>query len=463
MTSPTIVSVSAAITFEENAVNATPAALAPNIVVADPEGDFDGGALRVSGLLPIVDLAAVSSISFLREVFALYAAQRPFALRRDGLVLHDRPGLLVTERIDPAADAGWFCADPVSLSGEAIAQIVFTSGTEGPPKAILISGRALGCTEARLVRAMGATPEIREYVGVPVTYSFGLGRVRAAVAVGGAVYLPPNGFDPAEIRRMLEGGEINAISAVPSLWRVLLARPETLNGAGAAVRWIEIGSQAMSRPEKEAMKALFPNARIVQHYGLTEASRTTFLIVSEESGNRLDSVGALEVESEATDKDGIEVAIGSQGEIRIRGPHLASGMLDVKGRFVPLTDADGWLVTHDRGEIRDGMLRHLGRLDDQINIGGLKVGAEALEQDIAAMAPGLAGHFAVAAVPDPLRGGCGAAGGRDGGQRRRRAARGGAAPVLARTRHRARRRGEEHADPGAAAHRHRQDPAGGAA
>jgi hypothetical protein len=74
MTSPTIASVSASITFEENAVNATPAALAPNIVVTDPEGDFDGGALRVSGLLPIVDLAAVSSISFLREVFALYAA-----------------------------------------------------------------------------------------------------------------------------------------------------------------------------------------------------------------------------------------------------------------------------------------------------------------------------------------------------------------------------------------------------
>ena len=88
---------------------------------------------------------------------------------------------------------------------------------------------------------MGVTDEIRECIGVPVTYSFGLAGARAVARVGNAFYLPKV-FDPVEIRDMLAAYEINAISAVPSLWRVVLANPGFLGNLGAKVCWIEIGS-----------------------------------------------------------------------------------------------------------------------------------------------------------------------------------------------------------------------------
>ncbi|NHX27178.1 AMP-binding protein, partial [Escherichia coli] len=152
------------------------------------------------------------------------------------------------------------------------------------------SPRNITDTVARLNTAMELDDSVREYVGIPVTYSFGLGRIRAIAAAGGAFYLPER-FDPVEIREMLLAGEINAISAVPTLCRLILATPQVIGEAGRHVRWIEIGSQYMSGAEKAAMRDLFPNARIIQHYGLTEASRSTFLDVSAAPEDQLESVG----------------------------------------------------------------------------------------------------------------------------------------------------------------------------
>ncbi|MDF2231620.1 AMP-binding protein [Albimonas sp. CAU 1670] len=361
-----------------------------------PAGDgIDPNAAPRGEAMEIVSLEGLNSVAFVEAAFALYDSGTVFSITRPGIDLGAYPQLRVAREVPAAQVSGWGRIAHVPQVSDAPAQIVFTSGTEGTPKPIVLSHRNLADVVARLNAAMGVTDEIREYIGVPVTYSFGLGRARAVSAAGGAFYLPER-FDPSEIRAMLEAGEINAISAVPSLWRMVLAAPEAIGAAGEAVRWIEIGSQQMSGEEKAAMLRLFPNARIVQHYGLTEASRTTFLILNDVAPEALESVGAP--------TGSVQVAIGAEGAIRIRGDHVATGILGEDGRVRPLVDADGWLTTKDRGEIGpDGLLRYLGRLDDQINVAGIKLAAESLEAEIGALV-GLPGRFAVAAVPDPVRG-----------------------------------------------------------
>lgn len=343
---------------------------------------------------PILSIPAQNTLGFLERVFACWDEGRLFAITRDPQALDGLGMAVETATLEPAR-GGWghFFHHP-HLSDEP-AQIVFSSGTEGQPKAILLSHRNLADVVGRLNDVMGVTDEIREYIGVPVTYSFGLGRARAVAAAGGAIFLPER-FDPAQIRDMLVEGRINAISAVPSLWRQLLTVPDVIGTEGRKVRWIEIGSQYMAASDKLALRKLFPQARIVQHYGLTEASRTTFLDVSAAPKAALESVG------EAQGR--VALRITDEGAIAIRGDHVALGLILPGGTLAPLTDAEGWLETRDRGEIRDGRLWYLGRLDDQINLAGVKLGAEGLEEEIRRLVPAAGNHIAIASVPDPLRG-----------------------------------------------------------
>jgi len=300
----------------------------------------------------------------------------------------------VQEVVEPADETGWLDEPMAWPTGPELAQVAFTSGTEGLAKGILLSRDHLADTVSRLKEKMGLDPSVREYVGVPVYHSFGFARCRAVLSAGGAIYIPRDGFNITELVEMLRGGAVNAVSAVPSLWRLVLRFKDRFQEVAHQLRWIEIGSQAMSAQEKLALRELFRHARIVQHYGLTEASRATFLDVDRAGIEVLDSVGRPTGD--------VEVDVCADGRIRIRGSNVAREML-VDGQRVPLLDEQGWLTTHDLGEIRGEYLYYLGRADDVINLGGVKVAPEAIEAGMASEL-GPADSYCVVRRPDALRG-----------------------------------------------------------
>lgn len=335
-----------------------------------------------------------SSLSFVEHVFALNEQRRPFVSFQDDAAAREPIGVTIEQCIVPDAGGGWFTAHHELIRDDLPAQVTFTSGTEGKPKGIVLSYANLADAADRLIDQMSLTAEVREYVGIPVTHSFGMARIRVVSAVGGHAYIPPRGFDPMELARMLEAGEVNALSAVPTLLRILLKAPGLIGEAGRKLRWLEIGSQYMSADEKRGICRMFPRARIVQHYGLTEASRSTFLVISGAPDDRLESVGR------AVGKT--DIGISAEGRIRIRGPHVARWRLDGDA-LVALTDPDGWLLTSDLGHLEDGYLYYDGRADDLINTGGVKVNPDTLEAGICQVLPQAAG-VVVAKVPDALRG-----------------------------------------------------------
>ena len=300
----------------------------------------------------------------------------------------------ITQIITPTEDRAWMRGRFTPSNESEPAIISFTSGTEGSPKGVILTHNNLADVITRLNCLMQLDDSISEYVGVPVYHSFGFGRCRAVATIGGLFFIPRNGFNPSEISEMLRKGEINAISAVPSLWRVLLANKDVIGNYGRKVHWIEIGSQYMSRLEKEAMKALFPEARIVQHYGLTEASRTTLLQINEVEGHVLESVGQA--------LGDVKVQITTEGQIAILGNHVAHSYL-IDGQEVALRDDDGWFLTKDLGSIENGYLYYKGRADDVINCSGVKVNPEALETKIYASI-GCRSGLAICRKPDSMRG-----------------------------------------------------------
>lgn len=335
-----------------------------------------------------------NSIAFVEQVFRLYEARRPVVIVTDQAQAETLAGIVVDHCIDPQDQSGWFTARHPVIDDDLPAQVTYTSGTEGKPKGILLTHANLADATRRIIAQMRMTSEVREYVGVPATFSFGMARYRAVSAVGGQAYLPPRGFDPLELARMLTQGEVNALSIVPTLLRVILASPALMEEAGKKLRWMEIGSQYMTAEEKRRVRELFPNAVIVQHYGLTEASRSTFLTISEAQPDVLESVGRPVGQTE------LQLSPGHR--IMIRGPHVARWRIDADGLH-DLLDKDGWLQTNDLGHMQDGYLFYDGRADDLINCGGIKIVPDQLEERIRTrLAPGT--RIAVAKVPDAQRG-----------------------------------------------------------
>lgn len=342
--------------------------------------------------LDSVGVVKINSPDYLGHMFDLLGAGRvavPLDAEDDTA---RRTRTDVRDVVIPSPGTGWLDTR-LSVTDDATPALVqFTSGTEAAPKAVLLSRGNLADVVARLDAAMALTPEIREYIGVPVHHSFGYARARAALTAGGAIFIPER-FDLGQIRDMLTAGEINALSAVPSQWRVFLNNLSLFGDHLGAVRWVEIGSQPMSSAEKARLRAALPNARIVQHYGMTEASRTTLLTVDDAPEARLDSVGR------ATGR--VEVRIRADGRIETKGPHVALG-IDDGTAWQPMGDA-AWLTTSDTGQLDDGWLTYLGRADDVINCGGIKLSPDAIEAAVRARLPE-ARDFTVLRRTDPLRG-----------------------------------------------------------
>lgn len=358
------------------------------------------GAVGRKGTASVMDAAffgvvAKNSVGFIETVFSCLSRKIPVVILKGS----EDPALVSTmhlsETIDPDSAGGWASLPFKPDFSDEVAQIAFTSGTEGKPKGILITHANLADMVERLNSVMHMDSSIKEYVGVPVYHSFGFGRCRAVATVGGKFFIPPQGFNPLEIKNMLLEQQINAISAVPSLWRVLFDCEEIFGEETRRVKWIEIGSQYMSAEEKLRLKALFPNAVIVQHYGLTEASRATFLqIHKEDAFCALESVGCPVGDT--------QIKITADGCIAIRGSLVAGYCLN-EGRRDSLVDAAGWLVTRDLGELHGGYLKYKGRADDVINCGGVKISPDDLENRVRSIS-GLKQGFACCRIPDALRG-----------------------------------------------------------
>ena len=344
---------------------------------------------------PVHGVIAKNSIDFVRQLFQLYQQNLTAVLLRDINDDERKAGLKVENIIDPISDTGWAELKFTPQHTDQIAQISFTSGTEGKPKGILISHKNLSDMVDRLNLVMHMDASIREYIGVPVYHSFGFGRCRAVATVGGKFFIPANGFNPLEIKSMLESRQINAISAVPSLWRILFECADMFGDETREVKWIEIGSQYMSAEEKLKIKKIFPAATIVQHYGLTEASRATFLSIHETDDPLiLESVGSVVGDT--------EIRCNAEGKIAIRGSVVAQQRF-IAGQFQPLTDQEGWLTTGDLGEVREGLVYYLGRADDIINCGGVKIVPDNIERELRT-ALNLDTGVACARVKDDMRG-----------------------------------------------------------
>jgi O-succinylbenzoic acid--CoA ligase len=271
--------------------------------------------------------------------------------------------------------------------------VVFTSGTTGDPKPVVLTASnhlwsALG-SAARL----GMMPDDRWLACLPLWHVGGLAVVLRSVLAGATVLLH-DGFDVDAVARSFRKDAPTLVSLVPTALARLrdVAPPPSLRVALVG------GAAATPDLLRDAAARGWP---VAPTYGCTEAASQ---IATAAPGGRhalAGSVGLplLPTRVRIVRSDGTPAAVDEDGEIQVQSPTVSPGRLGADGTLVPVVGADGWLRTNDIGRLApDGALRVLGRRDDVIVTGGENVAPAEVEAVLAAL-PDVA-EVAVAAVPD---------------------------------------------------------------
>lgn len=279
--------------------------------------------------------------------------------------------------------------------------IVFTTGTTGKPKGVVLTQRNLAAAARNINEFIGNDSQDRELVPLPLSHSFGLGRLKCNMLMGGMVILSEGFLLPGRLFDALDFWGATGFSFVPAGFSLLAKLTgDKLGDYANQLKYIEIGSAPMPLEHKQHLMSLLPKTRICMHYGLTEASRASF-IEMHESKHKLDSVGksSPNVQIRIIDDDGGNLQEEEIGQILIRGEMVMQkywGNSDLTAE----TLKHGWLHTGDVGYTdQSGYLYLTGRDSDTINIGGLKVSPIEIE-DILKSLDGIE-DCACVRIPDP--------------------------------------------------------------
>lgn len=248
--------------------------------------------------------------------------------------------------------------------------VLFTSGTTAEPKGVGITHSQCEFTTKNIVNVLGYNQNDVNVVPLPFFHSFGLGCIHASIFSGSTLIIQNNTTNLKEILDIIYKKKATTFAAVPSTLSKISTEYKTeVEKNFSNVRLVITNSTTIPVSTVKEYKKILKNGYLTTYYGLTEASRSTFMIFKNDI-NKESSVGLP-----APD---VLVKIDENGEILIKGKNVIK-------KYWNNIEADqrineGWLKTGDLGKIdSEGYLYLLGRNDDLINVAGNKVNPNEIE------------------------------------------------------------------------------------
>ncbi len=280
-----------------------------------------------------------------------------------------------------------------------VADILFTTGTTGVPKGVPLSYKNEAAAARNINEFIQNTADDIELLALPVSHSFGLGRLRCCLSKGATLILLGSFVNVKRIFRIIEEEHVTGFTMVPSSWKFLqkMSGIQLANYANQ-IRYIEMGSAHFSAEDKLELAKLFPDTRVTMHYGLTEASRSAFMEFHVDVAH-LDSVGKSSPHTDIRifDEKGNPLPYNEEGEICIKGEHVTSGYLNQSSDVIYWGE---YFRTGDWGVIDDeGYVFLKSRKKELINVGGKKVSPVEVEDCLLTLS-GVA-DCACIGIPDP--------------------------------------------------------------
>jgi acyl-CoA synthetase (AMP-forming)/AMP-acid ligase II len=297
-----------------------------------------------------------------------------------------------------------------SIGPDDPSDVVFTSGTTGNPKGVVMAHeQALGAY-LEWARWADLRPGDRYLITNPFFHIFGYKAGILAALMRGATIYPVPVFDVDTVLDLIERERITMYPGPPTIYQSMLAHPDLADRDVSSLRVAVTGAADVPVELIRRMREELPFERILVGYGLTEAGTVTGSRPDDDFELIATTVGVpfSGFEVRTVDESGADAGVGEPGEVVVRSEMVMRGYLDDPEATAAAIDEDGWLHTGDLGTFDEsGYLRIVGRIKDMFIVGGFNAYPAEIE-NLLLRHPRIA-QVAVIGIPDERLGEVGAA------------------------------------------------------
>lgn len=268
----------------------------------------------------------------------------------------------------------------VQSGDDMLAALLYTSGTSGKPKGVMLTASNLNSNIEQCIHKTGFSKK-DIFVGLlPQFHSFGFTVTTLLPSVIGAKTVYMARFNPRKVLELLRTHRPTIILAIPSMYNAILNTKSATAEDFQSLRLMGSGGEALPDAVHKGYMEKF-NVPICEGYGLTETSPVTNWLMPNE--NKHGSVGkpVQGLLQRIVGEDGVELSSCEDGEILMRGPNVMKGYFNMPEETAEVFDDQGFFKTGDMGHIDDeGFLYITGRIKEMLIIGGENVFPREIEE-----------------------------------------------------------------------------------
>jgi acyl-CoA synthetase (AMP-forming)/AMP-acid ligase II len=289
-----------------------------------------------------------------------------------------------------------------------LASLVFTSGTSGEPKGVMMTHENLVFLSGSVARSLDLRADDRILSVLSLAHTYGLSWLVASLRRGAALHLERSIAYPAAVQQRIGAEDITVFPGVPTVFAMLLSIHRRAPLAFPSVTTVTCAGGALLPSFHGGMREIFPNAGIVHMYGQTECMRVSAMppgLLAERPSSCGRAIPGTEVV--VLSEEGEPVAPGEIGTLHVRGPHVTPGYFGAPALTADIlrdgANGERTLCTHDLFWVdEEGFLYFVGRSDEIVKTRGEKVSPIQVEDALLAI-DGVR-EAAVVGVPDELLG-----------------------------------------------------------
>jgi long-chain acyl-CoA synthetase len=263
-----------------------------------------------------------------------------------------------------------------------LAALMFTSGSTGTPRGVMVSHRNIIANTASILEYMGLSKGDRVLTVLPLYYCFGTSLLHTHLRAGGSLVFDHRFIFPDKVLQRMQETQCTGFAGVPSHYQILLRNSSIRMKGFPDLRWVQQAGGHLPVPFVQELRKALPTTKVFVMYGQTEATARLSYLPDELLDQKPGSIGKgiPGVQLEVLDELGQPVKPGQTGEIIARGDNVTLGYWrDSDGTAAVF--GEGCLRTGDLATVdAEGYIYVVDRAQDFLKCGGIRVSCKRIEE-----------------------------------------------------------------------------------